>query len=47
MKDVNLMAFCSNLLPFRIVYGHLVYFVVILVYFFGMLHQENLATLQI
>jgi hypothetical protein len=42
---VNFMAIRAILLPFRTYYlnGHLVYFVVILVYFsrFGMLYQEK------
>jgi hypothetical protein len=47
MRLVNCMAIWSKLLPFRIFHGHLVYFVFVLVYMsrFGMLYQENLATL--
>jgi hypothetical protein len=46
---VNFIDISSILLPFGSFYGHLhiIYFVVILVYFsrFGMLYQINLATL--
>jgi hypothetical protein len=47
MRLVNCMAIWSKLLPFRIFHGHLVYFVFVLVYMsrFGMLYQENMATL--
>jgi predicted metal-dependent peptidase len=40
---VNFMSIWSILQPFRIFYGHLVYFVVILVYFsrFGMLKEDK------
>jgi hypothetical protein len=40
---VNFMDISSILLPFGVIYVHLVYFVVILVSFsrFGMLHQEK------
>jgi hypothetical protein len=43
----NFMDILSILLPFGIIHGHVVYFVVILVYFcrFGMLYQKNLAAL--
>jgi hypothetical protein len=42
---VKFMAIWSILLPFRIIHGHLVYFVVIWVYFLVGCTKKNLATL--